>query len=208
MNVSRRDHVLLRTQNTSQLNIGVWSGDIKLRNLRLKTSALDKFRLPIDVKEGYLGDLTLSIPWSNLKGKPVRVLVENVYLLAAPKGSSGEVDEEEEEERAQAAKQEKLESAELLGRSGQAGGMSSGELHVFLSCCFGEVRVHGGRLPCSTKLRGEILAKNAPTLLAGSPLRVERIATKPLVEFCILYAVRRPNLRSPCWLKPGRDSTD
>ncbi|UZJ53507.1 hypothetical protein CBS101457_002827 [Exobasidium rhododendri] len=104
--------------NTSQLNVGIWSGDVKLKNLRLKTSALDKFRLPIDVKEGYLGDLTLSIPWSNLKGKPVRVLVENVYLLAAPKNASVQVDEDEEEERAQAAKQEKLANAELLGRDG------------------------------------------------------------------------------------------
>ncbi|SPO25926.1 related to VPS13 - involved in regulating membrane traffic [Ustilago trichophora] len=112
--------------NTSQLNVGIWSGDVKLRNLRLKTSALDKFRLPIDVKEGYLGDLTLSIPWSNLKGKPVRILVENVYLLAAPKNSSVEVDEEEEAQRAQAAKQEKLANAELLGRdSGQGVGISS-----------------------------------------------------------------------------------
>lgn len=49
--------------NTGQLNIGIWSGDVKLRNLRLKKEALDKFRLPVDVVEGYLGDLTLSIPW-------------------------------------------------------------------------------------------------------------------------------------------------
>ncbi|CEH13766.1 Vacuolar protein sorting-associated protein [Ceraceosorus bombacis] len=107
--------------NTSQLNVGIWSGDVKLRNLRLKTSALDKFRLPIDVKEGFLGDLTLSIPWSNLKGKPVRVLVENVYLLAAPKEASVEIDDEEEEERAQAAKLEKLANAELLGTSSSIG---------------------------------------------------------------------------------------
>ncbi|KAJ9479242.1 Vacuolar protein sorting-associated protein 13 [Pseudozyma hubeiensis] len=113
--------------NTSQLNVGIWSGDVKLRNLRLKTSALDKFRLPIDVKEGYLGDLTLSIPWSNLKGKPVRILVENVYLLAAPKNSSVEVDEQEEAQRAQAAKQEKLANAELLGGSSQVGVSSEDE---------------------------------------------------------------------------------
>lgn len=43
--------------------MGIWSGDIKLKNLRLKKEALDKFRLPVDVVEGYLGDLTLSIPW-------------------------------------------------------------------------------------------------------------------------------------------------
>ncbi|KAL9941010.1 hypothetical protein V8E36_000498 [Tilletia maclaganii] len=114
--------------NTSQLNVGIWSGDVKLRNLRLKTSALDKFRLPIDVKEGYLGDLTLSIPWSNLKGKPVRVLIENVYLLAAPKNAAAEFDEAEEEERAQAAKQEKLANAELLGRNdSQAMGISAAD---------------------------------------------------------------------------------
>lgn len=95
-------------------------------SLRLKTSALDKFRLPIDVKEGYLGDLTLSIPWSNLKGKPVRVLVENVYLLAAPKEASAEVDEDEERERAEAAKQEKLANAELLG-GGSKVGVSEGK---------------------------------------------------------------------------------
>jgi vacuolar protein sorting-associated protein 13A/C len=49
--------------NTSQLNLGVWSGDIKLRNLRLKKDALDKLNLPIDVTEGYLGELTIKIAW-------------------------------------------------------------------------------------------------------------------------------------------------
>lgn len=52
--------------NTSQLNIGIWSGDVRLKNLKLKKEALDKFRLPVDVKEGYLGDLTLNIPWNNV----------------------------------------------------------------------------------------------------------------------------------------------
>lgn len=75
-----------------------------------------------------MGALTLSIPWSNLRGKPVRVLIEDVHLLAAPKNASVEVDEAEEEERAQAAKQEKLANAELLGRdAGASAGMSSEE---------------------------------------------------------------------------------
>ncbi|SCV68005.1 BQ2448_126 [Microbotryum intermedium] len=99
--------------NTGQLNVGIWSGDVKLRNLRLKKEALDKFRLPVDVVEGYLGDLTLSIPWSNLSGKPVRVLVENVYVLAVPTDSA-KATPEEDAARAQAAKLEKLENAELM----------------------------------------------------------------------------------------------
>lgn len=100
--------------NTNQLNVAIWSGDVKLRNLRLKRSALDKLRLPIDVKEGYLGQLTLTIPWSNLKGKPVRMLIENVSLLAVPRDASMPIDEAEEEERRQTLKQELLTRSELL----------------------------------------------------------------------------------------------
>lgn len=37
---------------------------------------------------GYLGELTLSIPWANLKNKPVKVYINNLYLLCVPKGES------------------------------------------------------------------------------------------------------------------------
>ena len=53
--------------NTKDLSFGVFSGDVRLKNLKLKKEALDKFRLPVDVKEGYLGDLTLTIPWTNVR---------------------------------------------------------------------------------------------------------------------------------------------
>ncbi|OLL22292.1 Vacuolar protein sorting-associated protein 13 [Neolecta irregularis DAH-3] len=115
-----------------QLNIGIWSGAVKLRNLELKKEALDKFRLPIDVSQGYLGELTIEIPWSNLKNKPVKVFIENVYLLASPKAeqevaipcdpyANFEYDEEDEGRRAQAVKQEKLDNAELLSQQSSIG---------------------------------------------------------------------------------------
>ena len=96
-----------------QLNVGIWSGDVKLRNLELRREALDQLHLPVNVVEGHLGQLTLSIPWSNLRGKPVKVNIEDVFLLAAPKVDA-DYNEEEEEKRAQAVKMEKLENAELL----------------------------------------------------------------------------------------------
>jgi hypothetical protein len=68
--------------NTSQLNIGIWSGDVRLKNLKLKKEALDKFRLPVDVKEGYLGDLTLNIPWNNVS--MLSEECEQPALLTAP----------------------------------------------------------------------------------------------------------------------------
>ncbi|KAI9846000.1 MAG: hypothetical protein M1837_004406 [Sclerophora amabilis] len=109
----------IRNFDAKQLNVGIWSGDVKLRNLELRREALDQLRLPINVVEGHLGFLTLSIPWSNLKGKPVKVYIEDVFLLAAPK-EDAEYDEDEEERRRQAVKLEKLDSAEMLKeRSGE-----------------------------------------------------------------------------------------
>ncbi|KAG6336571.1 hypothetical protein ID866_2509 [Astraeus odoratus] len=103
----------------NQVNYGIAQGQLTLRNLRLKKGALDKFRLPVDVLEGYLGTFTLSLHWMNLGNRPVEVLIEDVYLLVVP-SPQYDINPEEEEERAQAAKQERLDSAELLHMRGQA----------------------------------------------------------------------------------------
>lgn len=99
--------------DAKQLNVGIWSGDVKLRDLELRREALDQLHLPVNVVEGHLGQLTMSIPWANLRGKPVKVNIEDVFLLAAPK-EDAENDEEEDAKRAHAVKIEKLENAELL----------------------------------------------------------------------------------------------
>jgi vacuolar protein sorting-associated protein 13A/C len=99
--------------DAKQLNVGIWSGDVKLKNLELRREALDQLRLPLNVVEGHLGQLTLQIPWSNLRGKPVQVHIEDVFLLAAPR-EDADYDAEEEERRTHAVKMEKLDSAELL----------------------------------------------------------------------------------------------
>ena len=99
--------------DANQLQVGIWSGEVVLKNLELRREALDQLHLPVNVVEGHLGQLTLSIPFSNLRGKPVKINIENVLLLAAPK-EDAEYDEEEERKRAQAVKMEKLENAELL----------------------------------------------------------------------------------------------
>ncbi|PFH58131.1 hypothetical protein XA68_14121 [Ophiocordyceps unilateralis] len=104
----------------TQLKVGIWSGDVKLRNLELRREALDQLKLPINVVEGHLGELTLVIPWSNLRGAPVKVFVEDVFLLASPK-EEAEYDQQEEEQRSQRLKMEKLDSAELLKERNREG---------------------------------------------------------------------------------------
>ena len=105
--------IYVKNFDPKQLNVGIWSGDVTLRNLELRKEALDQLHLPLNVVEGHLGQLTLSIPWSNLRGKPVKVNIEDVFLLSAPK-EEADYNAEEEEQRAHAVKIEKLESAELL----------------------------------------------------------------------------------------------
>lgn len=95
-----------------KLNISVWKGDLKLKNLKLKRGALDSFNLPISVVHGYLGSLVLKIPWTNLKGKPVIAEVDDLFIVAKPKKAC-KWDAKEEEERAQAVKQQKLAAYEL-----------------------------------------------------------------------------------------------
>lgn len=104
----------------TQLKVGIWSGDVKLRDLELRKEALDQLKLPINVIEGHLGELTLVIPWSNLRGAPVKVFIEDVFLLASPKEEAA-YNEEEEERRQQRIKMEKLDSAELLKERSQEG---------------------------------------------------------------------------------------
>ncbi|KAJ5640466.1 hypothetical protein N7528_000091 [Penicillium herquei] len=111
--------------DAKQLNIGIWSGDVKLKNLELRREALDQLHLPLNVVEGHLGELTLSIPWSNLRGKPVKVDIEDVFLLAAPK-EDADYDAEEEDKRAHTLKMERIEGAEIL-RERNAEGMSQEE---------------------------------------------------------------------------------
>lgn len=96
-----------------QLNIGIWSGDVKLKNLRLKKDSLDRFKLPIDVKFGHVGELTLQIPWSNLKGQPVKVIIEDVYLLASPI-ILNDFDLDEEKQKELKVKKDKLEQLSVI----------------------------------------------------------------------------------------------
>jgi vacuolar protein sorting-associated protein 13A/C len=47
--------------DTKSLKISVFKGDVTLRNLKLKPEALADLNLPITVKAGLLGSLTLKV---------------------------------------------------------------------------------------------------------------------------------------------------
>ncbi|SJM88351.1 probable Vacuolar protein sorting-associated protein 13 [Zygosaccharomyces bailii] len=100
----------------NQLNVGIWGGNVKLKNLKLRKDCFDGFHLPIDVKFGILGDLVLNVPWSSLKNKPVKVNIEDCYLLCTPRDFNS-LHSQEQVERELRVKIQKLASWEVASQA-------------------------------------------------------------------------------------------
>ncbi|CAA0829437.1 calcium-dependent lipid-binding family protein, partial [Striga hermonthica] len=66
------------------LRISVWKGDVVLKDLKLKAEALNALKLPVTVKAGFLGSITLKVPWKSLGKEPVIVLIDQLFILANP----------------------------------------------------------------------------------------------------------------------------
>jgi len=52
---------------TENLKLSIFSGDVVLENLKLKKSCLDQFELPVQVKAGFLGKLTVKNTMEKIK---------------------------------------------------------------------------------------------------------------------------------------------
>ncbi|EDO07737.1 N-terminal region of Chorein a TM vesicle-mediated sorter family protein [Babesia bovis T2Bo] len=78
---------------TQNLQLAVWSGNIVLENLTLKTDITEKLSLPFDVHFGKIGRLKVTIPWASLGATPVKVLVDSVYLCISGIASNKTDDE-------------------------------------------------------------------------------------------------------------------
>lgn len=78
------------------LQVAVWQGEVILTHLRVKRRTLDEFKLPLFVKGGYLGQLSLMIPWNNLQNEAIIVILEDLHVRISPYGDHSEAEEETE----------------------------------------------------------------------------------------------------------------
>ncbi|CAL9040995.1 unnamed protein product [Musa banksii] len=113
------------------LRISVWKGDVVLKDLKLKAEALNSLRLPVIVKAGFVGTITLRVPWKSLGKEPVIVLIDRVFLLAHPV-PDGQTLRDEDREKLFQAKLQQIEEMELAtieatrrSRTGSAPGGNS-----------------------------------------------------------------------------------
>ncbi|XP_038659808.1 LOW QUALITY PROTEIN: vacuolar protein sorting-associated protein 13A [Scyliorhinus canicula] len=97
--------------DSSQLQLGIWGGNVVLNNLEVKENALCELNVPFKVKAGHIAKLELKIPWNNLYGQAVEATVDGIYLLIVPCASI-EYDAEKEELQLQEIKQRELQRIE------------------------------------------------------------------------------------------------
>lgn len=101
----------IKDLDSENLNVGIFNGTVQLTDLKLKAEALYELELPIEVKAGCIGKVSVDIPWLSLSSEPVLVHVEDVLILAAPIGDEP-YDADRERLLARACKSRRLEVLE------------------------------------------------------------------------------------------------
>lgn len=99
--------------DTSQLKLGIWGGDINLKDLDIKQSAIDDLDLPFRVAYGHIDKLTLKIPWQSLYSTTYTADVEGIYVIIVPK-SGVRYDAAKEKKLKDEAKHRELARIELI----------------------------------------------------------------------------------------------
>ncbi|GBM38371.1 Vacuolar protein sorting-associated protein 13 [Araneus ventricosus] len=97
--------------DSSQLKLGIWGGDVTLKHLDVKESALDDLDLPIKVVSGHLGKLILKIPYKNIYTSPTIATIEGLFVVVVP-NTGIKYDAEKEAKAAEAAKKAELQKLE------------------------------------------------------------------------------------------------
>uniref|UniRef100_A0AAV1UVF6 PDZ domain-containing protein n=1 Tax=Peronospora matthiolae TaxID=2874970 RepID=A0AAV1UVF6_9STRA len=98
---------------SDSLVVGLWSGELELRDLTLKPHALAELQLPLTVASGSVARVLVRVPWNQLGSASVTITLEGVAALVLPnteRATAAEVLQ---------AKKNQLERRELLRQHGR-----------------------------------------------------------------------------------------
>ena len=136
--------------DSASLHASVWNGDIVLRNVSLKTSALEALQLPVRVLGGSVGVVRVQVPWRKLRTDPIIITIEGLWLLLAPQDSTEQWDEEGERMRTLAAMKQRLEVWEEVEAKKGANALGAGMLEQLTTALLRRLRI---QVPwCSDRL--------------------------------------------------------
>ncbi|GMF20240.1 unnamed protein product [Phytophthora lilii] len=104
--------------DSEKMKVALFAGKVEFRDLRMRGAALDKFQLPMKMKSGNVGRLSIKVPWKRLTSQAVKIKVEDVFLVVEPteqdEARKNEEDDDSYALRTRWAKQQEVRMLELL----------------------------------------------------------------------------------------------
>ena len=70
--------------DSNQLNVSLLSGNLELRDLKIRQSILDEVNLPVVLLNGIIGKISVSVPWLSISTQPSVFTIDDVFLLCGP----------------------------------------------------------------------------------------------------------------------------
>ena len=67
--------------NAENMKIRLWSGEVVIKNVRLRKEIIKKLNLPFKLKYSKLGCLKMTIPWKSLGSSKIDIVIDCLDLL-------------------------------------------------------------------------------------------------------------------------------
>jgi vacuolar protein sorting-associated protein 13A/C len=64
--------------NSENMKIGLWSGEVVIKNVKLRKEIIQKLNLPLKIKYSRLGCLKMSIPWKSLGSSKIDIVIDGL----------------------------------------------------------------------------------------------------------------------------------
>lgn len=102
------------------IRFGVWGGNLELTGLALRPEALAVLfeslgiALPVTVHSGFIGLLSLEVPWKCLSSSPVRVMLQQLTVFASPVSAASASSAEALEAREARIKRARLDTDDAM----------------------------------------------------------------------------------------------
>ncbi|KAH7468698.1 putative vacuolar protein sorting-associated protein 13A [Phytophthora ramorum] len=116
--------------DSEKMKVALFAGKVEFRDLRMRGAALDKFQLPMKMKSGTVGRLSIKVPWKRLTSQAVKIKIEDVFLVVEPtsQGEAGKGGKDDDSYllRTRWAKQQEVKMLELVETMKSDGAIASG----------------------------------------------------------------------------------
>ena len=179
-----------------QLRVALWSGVVRLEDVRLNPDAFDHLKLPFAVREGTIALLELKVSWKTalLRVHPIVVTLEGIAITASPRAED-EWAAEPAERRAMALKQAALAAAAEIAaqkrRGGGVEGVGSSVLEAMVPTILDRLRVKVGAVHVRfTDMPLDADGEDVPALglrLDSLLVATSRVEREPEVDLSLIH---------------------